>query len=218
MKLIRIIIIFFFILTPNVFANIENEFNQWKNQFKDKALSNDISETTINLVINNLKFLPKVIEYDRYQPEFYEDTHTYISKRTNNNKVKKGLILYSKEKKLINQIESFNDLEEKGIVYKNYKWIFPFKHVELEESKAFCLALKREVELINKDWTVSIDTYNNNYDFVVIHGIRDPNEIEQIKSVDLFAKKYLFKNENFVTLASQYRDYIKNKTWINNTK
>ena len=45
-----------------------------------------------------LRFLPKVIEYDRYQPEFYEDTNTYINKRTNNKKVKKGLILYSKEK------------------------------------------------------------------------------------------------------------------------
>ena len=123
-----------------------------------------------------------------------------------------------KAKKLINQIESFNDLEEKGIVYKNYKWIFPFRHVESEESKAFCLALKREVKLINKDWTVSIDIYNNNYDFVVIHGIRDPKEIQQLKSVDLFAKKDLFKKENFVTLASQYRDYIKNKTWINKTK
>ena len=41
-------------------------------------------------------------------------THTYISKRTNNNKVKKGLILYSKEKRLINKIES------KFLVKKNY--------------------------------------------------------------------------------------------------
>ena len=36
-----------------------------------------------------LKFLPKVIEYDRYQPEFYEDTKTYISKRTSKKKLKK---------------------------------------------------------------------------------------------------------------------------------
>ena len=27
-------------------------------------------------------FIPKVIEYDRYQPEFYEDTFTYIKKRS----------------------------------------------------------------------------------------------------------------------------------------
>ena len=44
--------------------------------------------------MSNAKYLPKVIEYDRYQPEFYEDTHTYIKKRTSSNKVKKGLILY----------------------------------------------------------------------------------------------------------------------------
>ena len=40
--------------------------------------------------MNNAIFLPKVIEYDRYQPEFYEDTKTYISKRTSDQKVKKG--------------------------------------------------------------------------------------------------------------------------------
>ena len=30
--------------------------------------------------MNNAKFLSKVIEYDRYQPEFYEDTKTYVKK------------------------------------------------------------------------------------------------------------------------------------------
>ena len=34
------------------------------------------------MIMSDAKFLPKVIEYDRYQPEFYEDTFTYISKRT----------------------------------------------------------------------------------------------------------------------------------------
>ena len=44
--------------------------------------------------MNKAKFLPKVIEYDRYQPEFYEDTNTYISKRVNNEKINKGLEIY----------------------------------------------------------------------------------------------------------------------------
>ena len=46
--------------------------------------------------MNNVKFLPKVIEYDRYQPEFYEDTKTYISKRTSKKKLKKELIFIKK--------------------------------------------------------------------------------------------------------------------------
>ena len=69
--------------------------------------------------------------------------------------------------------------------------------------------------MINPDWTVSFDTYNDKFDFVVIHGIRDPNIIQNLKSKGQFAKRDIFKKENFVTLASKYRDYIKNKTWVN---
>ena len=71
-----------------------------------------MSESTINDTLKNIRFLPKVIEYDRYQPEFYEDTHTYINKRANSTKVKKGLKLYSKEKKLINKIENKFSVEK----------------------------------------------------------------------------------------------------------
>ena len=58
--------------------------------FKSLALKNDISEKTFDTVMSDVKFLPKVIEYDRYQPEFYEDTKTYISKRTSNKRLLKG--------------------------------------------------------------------------------------------------------------------------------
>ena len=47
---------------------------------------------------------PKVIEYDRYQPEFYEDTKTYVSKRANNKKINSGLKIYNKNKKVIDKI------------------------------------------------------------------------------------------------------------------
>ena len=59
----------------------------------------------------NVKFLPNVIKYDRYQPEFYEDTKTYISKRTSLKKVQKGLIFIMKNK-LINEIENEFNIEK----------------------------------------------------------------------------------------------------------
>ena len=80
-------------------------FNLWLNDFKKIAAKKGISKKTIDLALNDAKFLPKVIEYDRYQPEFYEDTYTYINKRANKDKVKKGLLLYRKEKNIINKIE-----------------------------------------------------------------------------------------------------------------
>ena len=62
--------------------------------------------------MSDVKFLPKVIEYDRFQPEFYEDTKTYISKRTSKNKVKKGLNFYKEQRELINQVEENFKIEK----------------------------------------------------------------------------------------------------------
>jgi len=60
----------------------------------------------------NIKFLPNVIKYDRYQPEFYEDTKTYISKRTSSKKVLKGIDFYKKNRNLINTVENIYNIEK----------------------------------------------------------------------------------------------------------
>ena len=106
-KMLRIltILIFFQIYSINNSLAVANNFNDWLNDFKLKAISSGISENVVDDVMSNAIFLPKVIEYDRFQPEFYEDTYTYIKKRTGNKKVKQGLSLYKQEKKTISQIE-----------------------------------------------------------------------------------------------------------------
>ena len=106
-KTIRIIGLLTFIFLINNFslAYAGEDFNSWLKSFKKSAINKGISKKTVDSAMNNAKFLPKVIEYDRYQPEFYEDTYTYIKKRANKDKVKKGLFLYKKEKDLINKIE-----------------------------------------------------------------------------------------------------------------
>ncbi len=105
MKQIKFYFLLLFISFNNVLADNSIEFEKWKSQFKIRALANEISENTFNLVMANVRFLPKVIEYDRFQPEFYEDTKTYISKRANNKKVKKGIKFYKNQSKLINDVE-----------------------------------------------------------------------------------------------------------------
>ena len=61
---------------------------------------------------SNTKFLPDVIKYDRYQPEFYEDTITYILKRTSDQKVKKGKKLYIDNLSLITSVENEFNIEK----------------------------------------------------------------------------------------------------------
>ena len=77
-----------------------------------KAINAGISENSCKEIMSEAKFLPKVIEYDRYQPEFYEDTFTYIKKRTSKKKVKEGLKLYKKEKEVIETIEKDFQVEK----------------------------------------------------------------------------------------------------------
>tara|TARA_A100001035_G_scaffold279286_1_gene280253 strand:+ start:964 stop:1965 length:1002 start_codon:yes stop_codon:yes gene_type:complete len=112
MKIIKYFLIIWIISTFNSYANNDEEFDKWKSKFKERALKNNISEITIDMVMTDVKFLPKVIEYDRFQPEFYEDTKTYIGKRTSKKKLKKGVNFYKENKDLINNVEIEFDIEK----------------------------------------------------------------------------------------------------------
>ena len=112
-KMFKIIILSIFInllASLNVLAN--NDFNLWLNEFKIKAINSGISKKVVYQIMSEAKYLPKVIEYDRYQPEFYEDTFTYIKKRSSNKKIKQGLKLYKKEKFIIQKIEKEFNVEK----------------------------------------------------------------------------------------------------------
>ena len=90
MRIIRYFIIIFLLITNGALSENSESFNKWLKNFKVHALENNISESTFDMAMSDIVFLPKVIKYDRFQPEFYEDTITYISKRASNQKVKQG--------------------------------------------------------------------------------------------------------------------------------
>ena len=107
-------IFFFVFINSFVFLNVSanNDFDSWLKDFKIKAVNSGISKKLVDQVMSEAVFIPKVIEYDRYQPEFYEDTFTYIKKRSSNNKIKQGLKLYKKEKIIIEKIEKEFNVEK----------------------------------------------------------------------------------------------------------
>src|SRR6056300_469309 len=112
MKLIKFLIIFLIFSFKFSYAYDANDFNNWKLDFKKIALKNNISENTFNLVMSNVQYLPKVIEYDRFQPEFYEDTKTYIEKRTSKQKQIKGINFYNNNKNIIEIVEDEFNIEK----------------------------------------------------------------------------------------------------------
>ena len=112
MKIIKYFIIIFFTITHGTLNANEKEFSEWLVNFKVYALEKKISEKTFNLAMSDVVFLPKVIKYDRFQPEFYEDTKTYISKRTSKQKVSAGVKLYELNKDFINSIDNKFSVEK----------------------------------------------------------------------------------------------------------
>ena len=112
MKIIRNFIILFLLFSSNTFSANNDSFKEWLDNFKIYALDNDISESTFDMAMSDVVFLPKVIKYDRFQPEFYEDTKTYISKRSTNLKVKKGTKLYRSNQNFINLIDKKFSVEK----------------------------------------------------------------------------------------------------------
>ena len=106
----KLLFILYFSLLP--LSAYSETFDQWKINFTKYAAKQGVSDETLSSIIKNLKFLPKVIEYDRFQPEFYEDTSTYIGKRANNKKVGIGVLTYKKNTHLINQVEKKFNVEK----------------------------------------------------------------------------------------------------------
>ena len=124
MKIIRYFIILFLILTNVAFSS--NDMSSENAKKIVNALKNNISESTFDMAMSDVVYLPKVIKYDRFQPEFYEDTKTYISKRTSKQKVKQGTKLYKSNKNFINSIDNKPLYTEKFIAcfngYRNKLW------------------------------------------------------------------------------------------------
>ena len=63
MKKINFFFLILFFFNSNVFANNDIDFEKWKIDFKQRALANNISEKTFDLVMRDTKFLKNVIKY-----------------------------------------------------------------------------------------------------------------------------------------------------------
>ena len=96
-------------------TDAEENFEIWLLSYKKFALKQGISQKTIDIAFKNVKFLEQVIKYDRKQPEFFEDTKTYVDKRANISRVKTARKLLKENKILFDDVEN-NFFVEKEIL------------------------------------------------------------------------------------------------------
>jgi len=102
----------YFFGKPALSQNNNKDFVAWLDSYKKMALKKGISRETIETVFKNVKYLDQVIKYDRRQPEFFEDTITYVSKRANNSRKNKAQNLLEKNKDLFLKVENEFQVEK----------------------------------------------------------------------------------------------------------
>ena len=111
-KIITLLFLFNVLIFNLAFAaTSDTDFEIWLTSYKKNALKKGISQKTIDIAFKDVKFLEQVIKYDRKQPEFFEDTNTYISKRATVNKVKKAKKLLKKNIHLFSEVENKFNVE-----------------------------------------------------------------------------------------------------------
>ena len=82
------------------------DFADWLREFKEDAKAAGISRKTIKATFKNARYLPRIIELDRGQPEFITPFLSYIDKRVTPNKVALGTSLLNQHENVLNQVEA----------------------------------------------------------------------------------------------------------------
>ena len=199
-KLIFKLFFLYLIFSTNVFAN--QDFDQWLKKFQARAVKSGISENVVMEIMSTAKFLPKVIEYDRYQPEFYEDTFTYIKKRSSNRKIRDGLKLYKKEKKIIEKVEKDFQVEK--------ELLLALMGIETNFGKYL-----GKMDIISSLATLSFDKRRSEFftkELLILLNLVDKNIID--KNILFGSWAGAFGNFQFMprTIRNYAIDYNKNKT------
>ena len=199
-KLILNLFFLYFLTTTNSLAN--EDFNKWLEKFQDRAINSGISDNIVKEIMSNAKFLPKVIEYDRYQPEFYEDTFTYIKKRSSNKKVKEGIKLYNREKSTIETVEKDFQVEK--------ELLLALMGIETNFGKYL-----GKMDIVSSLATLSFDKRRSEFfteELLILLRLVDKNIID--KKILYGSWAGAFGNFQFMprTIRNYAIDYNKNKT------
>lgn len=82
----------------------DDAFGQCLVRLQKKALDSGVSQNTATDVLGNIKPLPKILSYDRNQPEFVQTFSGYFSKRVTDWRVNKGRQKLAEHREFLTQL------------------------------------------------------------------------------------------------------------------
>ncbi len=103
-------------LLPAGAATQTASFDEWLATFRTEALSQGISETTLDAALADIAPIPRVIELDRRQPEFTMTLDQYMSRVVSRNRIAKARKLYRENRVLLAKIQKTYGVPSRVIV------------------------------------------------------------------------------------------------------
>ena len=88
---------------------------------------------------------------------------------------------------------------------ENWKLVFPFKMTESQKAQELKELLEKSIKDLNYRNTVSIDVYNLETQFVVVHGFKSEDYVLGYAELIKNNKEYRVPYENFVILSANYK-------------
>ena len=82
-----------------------NDFGECIARIKSQAKAEGIPDSTISKVLDKARYIPRVIELDRRQPEFTQTFANYFNTRINDERIQRGRELFTRHRPLLNQIQ-----------------------------------------------------------------------------------------------------------------
>ena len=111
---IFLFMIYIFLLPVSSFAKAN--FNEIVRQVSNEAVQKGISEQVINEFKIKSKFIERVVELDRSQPEFKLTLDQYLSRVVTSSRIKQANQKFKENKKLLTQISKYYGVQPRFIV------------------------------------------------------------------------------------------------------
>lgn len=109
-----IILLSFLLFGYSVFA--DSEFDSWKQEFRNYAISQGISAQTIDSAFRGLLPDPEVIENDSYQSEFVKPLWKYLESAISEERLKKAKEMLNTYRELLDKIEDQYGVQREFLV------------------------------------------------------------------------------------------------------
>ena len=169
-----------------------------KNEYRKKLIGTGLELKFELLIINSIGRLRGINEWEN-------ELELFLEKYPNS---KESLQV----KKILNDIKTKR--RDSNPARKNFKWIIVFSN----SSGINFNNLKRDMIIeLNKSSeekkTISIDTYNDDYSFIVVHTKNQYPEVNFLLKMWSKLSTFQKKLDNFVVLSTEYIDIQKHKTW-----